>query len=92
MPGGFTSLARDLDAPVIQLRYAVLHSQLRKLVSIRSKCIGFNQLCARLNICLVKAENGFGVGGVQFVYRSLLTDCIVQKGPHGPIGNEYSLL
>ena len=61
-------------------------------MAVRAKRIGFNELRARLDIRLVKAEHGLGVRGIQLVDRSLLPHRVVEQRAHGAIADEDSLL
>src|SRR5258708_1333031 len=61
---------------------------MRELETVGAKSIGFDDLRAGFDIGLVDAEDGFRLGGVEFIEAALRANGLMQHGAHGAIGNE----
>src|SRR5208282_1374507 len=79
---GFPRFAGNLYPAAIQALHLIAKAEGSKLEAVRTKGIGFDDLGARFDVALVDAENGFRLGGVEFVEATHCADGFVQHGAH----------
>src|SRR5437016_13176064 len=82
---GLAGFPRNLDAAAVESLHLVAESQRRQLEAIRSERIGLDDLRARLDVCLLHAEDRFRLRRVQLVRSPLLTHCRGQHRTTPPI-------
>jgi hypothetical protein len=78
MLGCFPRLARDLNAPVIELCDAVFQAERAQFVPVGSKCVGLDDMSAGFQVGHVNAKDGFRARGIQFVHAALRSEGFVE--------------
>ena len=85
---GFAGFASDLYAAGIEALHCVGEAERSELEAVRAEGIGLNNLRASFDVSLVDAENGFGLGGVEFIEAALRADSFVKHRAHCAIRDE----
>ena len=90
--GSFPRFAGNLHTAAVQALHVVAKAMRSELEAVRAKGIGFDDLRARFDVALVDAENGFRLGGVEFVEAAHRADSFVQQGAHRAVRDENGIL
>ena len=69
--GGFAGFASDFDAAGIEALDFFAEAEMFELEAVRAKGISFDNLCAGFDVSLMNAENGFRLGGIEFIEAAL---------------------
>src|SRR6266404_726756 len=86
--GSFTGFAGDFDSSGVEAGNFFAKAQGRKLESVGTKRIGFDDLRARLDVGLVDTENRFRFSGIQLIETALRAHSFVEHGTHRTIGDQ----
>jgi hypothetical protein len=86
--GGFASFARDFNAARVEALHFICQAERSELEAIGAEGVSLNDVSAGFDVGLVDTEDGFGLGGVEFVETSLRTNRFVKERAHGAVGDE----
>jgi hypothetical protein len=88
MGSRISSFAGQSDAAVINCCDFIGQAESRKLRAIGAESIGFDDLGAGLDVCLMYVENGVRLGQVQFFKAALHADRFKKHSTHSAVGYE----
>ena len=86
--GGVAGFAGDFYAAAVEALHFIAEAERRELETVGAESIGLDDLRAGLDVGLVHAKNGFGLGGIQLVKTALRAHGFVQQGAHRAVGDE----
>src|SRR6267143_1035877 len=86
---GFARFAGDFHAAAVEPLNFIGKAERRELEAVRAKGIRFDEVRAGFDVGLVYAEDGFRLGGIEFVKAAMRTDGFVQYRAHRANGDVF---